>query len=305
MTALTLTSLGLSLMVLGHRLPDHVVERAVQVTVYPQRIEIVYQIGFNEVTLAEQLRSLAPDVPVPDSPEQTLEIYRQRILPRLADGLQVQLDGKPVTVQPREARRATLHHAQLECVMEVPLSSDDPPVSLKVHDQNFASDPGGHRMAAKGRDGPRLLNNSVPPILARVAQVPDDQLSDEQRASRRWIEAEIGWPAHDPLAADRPVSPLETGQPLASGQPMETGQTTASGEPGDPGRLEQPARPESDAEAPGPRSLKPTSPPLASRDRSWWPVSGQTVLVVIGALCLLVGGGFLLAQQKRERGAKP
>ena len=181
--------LGASVLLLGHVLPDGVVERAVQVTVYPDRLEIRYQVGFNPKTLARHLQQLAPDSPVPDDPDEALARYRELILPRLAQRLNVRVDGQRREVLLIEARRIFRHHAQLECVLHVPIEAPYASTRLQLEDENFPDAPGSHRMAVKGRAGVEVTESNAPPILARAERIEAAKLGPEQLASRRVIKA--------------------------------------------------------------------------------------------------------------------
>ncbi len=268
---------ALLLLGFGHVLPDGVIERAAQVTIFPDHVEIRYHIGCNEATLADQLRQLDPQHAPPADADEGFERYREAILPKLAQQIQVHVGDQPREVEPVESKRIFLHHAQVQCTYRVPIAPPETATGLRIHDTSFPDTPGSHRLAAKGRAGVVVTDTNVPPILARVEWRDVEQLSEEQLEERRRIEARFQLaatissgreapslaeqPALDPAPAEpAPAEPRTAGQPqlaeekgapptereLAALEPR--GEESKNREP-DIGPVETPARPEVPQEA--------------------------------------------------------
>ena len=175
----------------GHPLPDEHVERAVQVTAYPDRIEIRYFIGINDNTVAEQLRRMQPAAASSAESEAALSEYAKRIFPKMADHIAVSLDGKGQTVKPEKWSPVYKHHVQLECVYHISVGAHETPRRLEIVDKNFRETPGAHRMAIKGREGAFVLDASAPPILARVERIPWSEMTKEQKNAATRIDGSL------------------------------------------------------------------------------------------------------------------
>ena len=291
--------LGASVLLLGHVLPDGVVERSVQVTVYPDRLEIRYQVGFNPKTLARQLQQLAPHSPVPDDPNEALARYRELVLPRLAQRLNVRVDGQQREVLPIEARRIFRHHAQLECVLHVPLEAPYASTRLQLEDENFPDALGSHRMAVKGRAGVEVTESNVPPILARAERIEAAKLDPEQLASRRVIKARF-------QRVDSAV--VEAGNVGTGNAGTDTTGADAGQQGSDP-RTDRDESVESEASAPtgivyhvaDDAKLDPLEDADAGTIHQTLGSSGRIVLLVLGVAGLALGA-VLFAIQRMRRG---
>jgi hypothetical protein len=182
---------AIGVLALGHPLPDQHVERAVQVTVYPSRIEIHYFLGVNDNTVADWLRQFAGSEELPDAADAAFVEFSQRIFPQLAKQIAVTIEGKRHTVRLKEHARVYKHHVQLECVYQVPVEPDESPRALTIVDGNFRSAPGAHRMAIKGREGAFVLDATAPPILARAERIPWSEMTKEQKYSATRVEGSL------------------------------------------------------------------------------------------------------------------
>jgi hypothetical protein len=176
---------------LSHPLPDQHVERAVQVTVYPSRIEIHYFLGINDNTVADWLRQFSGREEPPDTPDAAFAEFSKRIFPQISKQLAVTIEGKRCVLQPQEHARVYKHHVQLECVYQVPVEPDESPRALTIVDDNFSTAPGAHRMAIKGREGAFVLDATAPPILARVERIPWNEMTKEQKYFATRIEGSL------------------------------------------------------------------------------------------------------------------
>lgn len=178
----------------GHSLPDGHVERAVQVLVYPSRIEIRYLIGINDNTVTERLKQSELPAAIPAESDAALLEYGKRIFPELAGRIAVTLDGQHQPVRPMERSRIYKHHVQLECVYHIAIGGSEAPRKLTIVDKNFHDAPGAHRMAIKGREGAFVLDATAPPILARVERIPWTEMTKEQKLAATRLEGSLVTP---------------------------------------------------------------------------------------------------------------
>jgi hypothetical protein len=170
--------------VLAHDLPDGQVERALQVTAYPDHIEVRYQFGMSERTLCDQGRAGADVVDVDGLSEEQLRSIEAEYLATVAEEIVERIE---LLVAGEIQQRATvvgeliyLHHLQFECRVIYPLVLDSESVRLELSDQNFATYPGHYRVAVRGRGGLEAVSDTAAPLLVRAPRLPI-QAEDRER----------------------------------------------------------------------------------------------------------------------------
>ena len=79
----------------SHDIPNQRVDRSIQVTLGPGRLEIDYEVSLSELTLTQDLRALTGTLPGGDR-SAWLALYAEVTGPLNAKGLAVTVDGQPV-----------------------------------------------------------------------------------------------------------------------------------------------------------------------------------------------------------------
>ncbi len=168
--------------VIAHDLPPGVVERAVQVTVRSDAIEVQYQFGMNEQTLRARLLDAGhtPAEPLEALEQQYLE-YAARVLPKQ---LELLLDGRPVEPSSITSQLIYQHHLQFELQFEVPWTPQQRETEFVLRDRNFPELPGHSRLAMRSRGAAQVISD-VAPILVRAPRLATggDPLRPGQRAA--------------------------------------------------------------------------------------------------------------------------
>ncbi len=169
-----------------HVLADGDIERAVQINVGRDEIEIHYMVGMNEVTLAKRL-----DQPQSDGGVQDWGKYAKAMQKQLPDSLALELDGERLTLIAQRWRPLPLHLLQIECVLVAKLPEaprDRPRHRLHVVDKTFAETPGFARLAIK----PMGLSNfeaDAPAIVARLQRKAISEMTPEEIKATRQTQA--------------------------------------------------------------------------------------------------------------------
>ena len=84
----------------SHDIPNQRVDRSIQVTVGPGRLEIAYEVSLTELTLTQDLRALMGSLPGAER-SAWLALYGEVTGPLNAKGFAVTVDGQPVTLAGR------------------------------------------------------------------------------------------------------------------------------------------------------------------------------------------------------------
>src|SRR5262249_51986322 len=82
----------------AHDIPNERIDRSIQVSIQPGRIEIDYEVSLTELTLTQDLRSLIGNLPGAERPE-WLARYGQVTGPLNKKGIHVSVDGLPVELK--------------------------------------------------------------------------------------------------------------------------------------------------------------------------------------------------------------
>jgi ABC-type nickel/cobalt efflux system permease component RcnA len=183
----------------AHDIPNQRVDRSIQVTVKPGRLEIDYEVSLTELTLTQDLRALVGVQPGTDR-EEWLALYGRVTGPMNAKGFLVSVDGAPRTLSAEGYRLAVEGHPRYTFRLQTEIAATG---RLVIRDTNFISSQGTSRLAIRGADGVALEGSEWPTDVERVPIRPVWDLSDEEE--RRTKEAQVGY--HTSSNADNRPGP--------------------------------------------------------------------------------------------------
>ena len=133
----------------AHDIPNQRVDRSIQVTLSPGRLEIDYEVSLTELTLTQDLRSLVGPRPGAERSE-WLALYGEVTGPLNAKGFLVSVDGAPVALASAGYRLVVEEHPRYTFHLEAQIPAAG---RLAIRDTNFVSSEGTSRLAIRGRDG--------------------------------------------------------------------------------------------------------------------------------------------------------
>jgi ABC-type nickel/cobalt efflux system permease component RcnA len=184
-----------------HDIPNQRVDRSIQATVRPGRLDIDYEVSLTELTLTQDLRALIGSLPGGERSE-WLNRYAEVTGPLNAKGFLITADGSPVALSVRgfdlvveEHPRYTFHLAGA-----VPQAS-----RLVIQDTNYASSEGTSRLAVRGRDGVEIEGDDLPTEVAEIPIRPLWQLSDEEERRTKKVEVRFRGSTSSSIAANTEV----------------------------------------------------------------------------------------------------
>ncbi len=167
---------------MAHDIPNQRIDRSIQVSVRPGRLEIDYEVSLTELTLTQDLRALIGSLPGADRAE-WLARYGQVTGPLNAKGFLVSIDGVPSALVARGFDVAVEEHPRYVFHFETPIGREG---RLAVRDTNYVSSEGTSRLAVRGRDGVTISGDSLPSEVDQIAIRPAWMLSDdEERRTKR------------------------------------------------------------------------------------------------------------------------
>lgn len=169
---------------LSHDIPNQRVDRSIQVTVRPGRLDIAYEVSLSELTLTQDLRALTGSLPGGDRPA-WLALYGEVTGPLNAKGLAVAVDGRPVSLSGRGYRLVVEEHPRYTFQYEAVIPDEG---RLRVRDLNFVSSEGTSRLGVRGRDGVTVTGDALPGDVEQIAIRPVWQLSDEEERRTRQVD---------------------------------------------------------------------------------------------------------------------
>lgn len=169
-----------------HEWPPGVIDRALQVDVWPDRIDLEVRLGLSAPTVLEELKSrLEDDSLIADLPEQRIEQLRDLVLTELARVIELRIDGVPVSFTPVGSELSSKHHILFFCYFEAHCQIVDRPVEIVIHDRSFPKLENQLRLALRPRRTKRLRSN-VEPLVIRSDRIMLNELpSDIQKDARR------------------------------------------------------------------------------------------------------------------------
>jgi ABC-type nickel/cobalt efflux system permease component RcnA len=203
----------------AHDIPNQRVDRSIQVTLRPSRLEIDYEVSLSELTLTQDLRSLIGSLPGGDRRD-WLDRFARETGPLNARGYFVAVDKEPVEVEflgfdliVEEHPRYTFH-----------LAAALPPAGrLEIYDTNYATSEGTSRLAIRGVDGVRVSGDSLPAEVSEIPARPVWELTDEEELRSKRVV--VNYTAMIPDVVREPAS-RPAGAPPARAEGRESGART-------------------------------------------------------------------------------
>jgi nickel/cobalt transporter (NicO) family protein len=210
----------------GHDIPNARVDRSIQATVSPSRLEIDYEVGLSELTLTQDLRMLIGALPGADRSD-WFAAYGTEVGPLNARGFLVKVDGEPITLNFVRFELTVEEHPLFRFHFDVKVPRNG---RLTIQDTNYASSEGTSRLAIRGRDGVSIRGDDLPPDVDAIPIRPVWQLSnEEERRTRQLVVDYQAPPGPESVAAPAPVASVtesrarpRAGRPGPFGSPQLT-----------------------------------------------------------------------------------
>jgi ABC-type nickel/cobalt efflux system permease component RcnA len=195
----------------SHDIPNERIDRSIQVSVLPGRLQVDYEVGLTELTLTQDLRRLIGGLPGADRAE-WLARYGQVTGPLNAKGILVAVDGRPLALGIRGCDLAVEEHPRYTFHFEVPIPSEG---RLSVHDTNYVSSEGTSRLAVRGRGGAVVTGDRLPPDVEQIEIRPVWLLSDAEERRTKQVEVHFRTGRAPASAVMREPNKMTDDQPVA------------------------------------------------------------------------------------------
>jgi nickel/cobalt exporter len=207
----------------AHDIPNQRVDRSIQVTLSPGRLEIDYEVSLTELTLTQDLRSLIGPRPGAERAE-WLALYGETTGPMNARGFLVSVDGAPVELSSSGYRLTVEEHPRytFHFASRLPVSG-----RLIIRDTNFASSEGTSRLAIRGRGGVVVEGDNGPADVEQVPIRPVWDLSDDEERRTKQVDVRYRTPSGPSVASGTLEPPSKAGpgrsRPTADPTPASPG----------------------------------------------------------------------------------
>lgn len=185
----------------AHDIPNQRVDRSIQVTLRPGRLEIDYEVSLSELTLTQDLRYLVGSLPGADRRE-WFDRFGRETGPLNAKGYYVAVDRKPVLIEFKSFNLIVEEHPRYTFHLAGVLPDHG---RLEIYDTNYATSEGTSRLAIRARDGAEFTGDTLPGEVSAIPARPVWELTDEEelRSKRvvvtyRSTAAKVRGPALEP-----------------------------------------------------------------------------------------------------------
>ena len=168
----------------SHDIPNQRVDRSIQVTLTPGRIQVDYEVSLSELTLTQDLRALIGTLPAGDRAA-WLARYAQVTGPLNAKGLLVTVDGKPISVSGDRYDQVVEEHPRYTFHFDGTIPEQG---RLTVRDRNYVSSEGTSRLAVRGRGGVMVTGDDLPADVEQISIRPVWQLTDDEERRTKQVE---------------------------------------------------------------------------------------------------------------------
>ncbi|MFO0892204.1 MAG: ABC transporter permease [Isosphaeraceae bacterium] len=182
----------------AHDIPNQRVDRSIQATLRPGKLELDYEVSLTELTLTQDLRRLTGTRPGVDRSE-WLALYGQVTGPLNARGFLIHCDGTPIEPEVRTFALSVEEHPRYTFRFEAKLPERG---RLVIQDTNYVSSEGTSRLAVRGLDGVSLEGDDLPGDVQDIPIRPVWQLSDEDEARTKRVEVRFESPERSPVPTE-------------------------------------------------------------------------------------------------------
>ncbi|MEM8732978.1 MAG: hypothetical protein AAGG44_02070 [Planctomycetota bacterium] len=177
---------------LAHELKDGVVERDLQVVVFPDRAEFQYSFEMNFATMRKLFEGLKSDKTLPDDERAAWDAFRKVVASSLSEKIEVSIGGKRRHLKLKSSETIEKHSIKIAHVFVCDFTPEEKAQTIDLHDKNFAKAPGYHRVALKGRRGIQIEESTAPIIVSQQLRNAWEKMSAKDRESRVHIRALLG-----------------------------------------------------------------------------------------------------------------
>ncbi len=181
-------------LVQAHELPEGVVERDVQIIIFPERIEVQYTIEMNEKTMRAEFGKLRPDLTSEREPRKAWDQYRLAVNAELPKRIVLAINDFQPELKTTSSQTLEKHGIQLMWVMSAEMGAKSDSQSITLHDKNFNDKPGYHRLALKGRRGVKIEQSTAPVIVSQVPRSSWAELTEAQKNRATRVAARFQLP---------------------------------------------------------------------------------------------------------------
>jgi nickel/cobalt exporter len=211
LTCLLAWAASLTVAAHGHDIPNQRVDRSIQVTVTPGRLEIDYEVSLTELTLTQDLRALIGSLPGADRSE-WLARYGQVTGPLNAKGILVAVNGRPQALAAGGYDLAIEEHPRYTFHFRAALPREG---RISIKDTNYQSSEGTSRLAVRGQDGAVVSGDDLPADVGAIPIRPVFLLSDEEERRTKQVEVSFRSPA-EPASSSAPPPGGAESRPVAN-----------------------------------------------------------------------------------------
>jgi nickel/cobalt transporter (NicO) family protein len=176
---------------LAHDIPQRFFDRAIEVTILPQQVQVVYHLSLSRLTMADELLSLVGAGGLSGTVENDrLELYASRMAPLLAHGLVLNINNQPVDLSVVGTSQIVEDHPRFQFEFAAAIDVADSDVcNLQIEDTSFYLEKGRVRIAMHAQAPCKVLSSSVPARLDDVVSKSAWEMTPEQQDAARRAEA--------------------------------------------------------------------------------------------------------------------
>jgi ABC-type nickel/cobalt efflux system permease component RcnA len=171
----------------GHDIPNARVDRAIQVTLRPGRLEVEYEVSLAELTLVRDLRGLIGAIPRLERAG-LFARYGSETGPLNAKGLLVAINGLPIALRSETFELAVEEHPRytFHYLADLPARG-----RLTLRDTNYVASEGTSRLALRATDGVSVSGFDGAENVADVPIRPVWQQTDLEEERSRQVAVEF------------------------------------------------------------------------------------------------------------------
>jgi len=276
-----------------------IVDRGVQVTVFPDRVDVRYEFALTPesaraMTTPGELGADAVGADAvgadtfsgesedgrEDDRYALMEAFRESAESEIAGRLRLSVDGQPLKLQSTGATLFPKHFVQLALGYEASFPPDIVAGKLSVSDGCFRGVAGEHQIAIRGKGGAQIGASTVPLILVRAGRHPAFDASAQATEATRRAEATF--------------SLTGSAQPTGA---TPTSETRDSMQAGDPGNAAEPEQDQAHSLV-DPNHEPQTPPAAAPGDGHGLPIRGLAITAAITFVIMVGLAGFWLRARR-------
>lgn len=185
----------------AHEWPDGVVDRSIQLDIWPDHVEMLIGVGMSHWTVSQLLEDrVSSPAEIAETPQARIEQLREILLVEFANDLQLEIAGQAIELTPVSSELSSKHHVLFFLTIRGEYEMSTEPREVELVDAMFTNWKNQMRLAIRPRQT-EMFEANVEPLIVRAERLELWKLAEDDAQAARRMHAYAALPGGPGIAA--------------------------------------------------------------------------------------------------------